>query len=210
MDSFIDIYCERIGPGLWAEPLNALTNAAFIIAAILALYFGYKEKQLDAGTLTLVFLLLCIGIGSTLLHTFATRWAGLADVIPILLFQIAFLWFYSLRVIGLGTARTAALFVFYILTTLLFGSLPSHWLNGSLQYAPAFLFLCGFAFWHYRHADKNKTYLALASFILLISLTFRSVDMLVCPLFPYGSHFMWHICNGTLLYLTIRAYSRNI
>jgi hypothetical protein len=25
----IDAYCERLGPGLWAEPLNALTNLAF-------------------------------------------------------------------------------------------------------------------------------------------------------------------------------------
>jgi hypothetical protein len=29
----IDAYCERIGPGLLAEPLNALPNASFLIAA---------------------------------------------------------------------------------------------------------------------------------------------------------------------------------
>ena len=33
--TYIDIYCERIEPGLWAEPLNAITNLAFIIAAFL-------------------------------------------------------------------------------------------------------------------------------------------------------------------------------
>jgi hypothetical protein len=26
----IDVYCERIGPGLLAEPLNAVTNASFL------------------------------------------------------------------------------------------------------------------------------------------------------------------------------------
>ena len=32
----IDLYCERTGPGLWAEPFNALTNLAFLaVAAIL-------------------------------------------------------------------------------------------------------------------------------------------------------------------------------
>ena len=30
----IDGYCERLGPGFWAEPLNALTNLAFLIAAL--------------------------------------------------------------------------------------------------------------------------------------------------------------------------------
>jgi hypothetical protein len=26
----LDLYCERTAPGLWNEPLNALTNLAFI------------------------------------------------------------------------------------------------------------------------------------------------------------------------------------
>jgi len=30
----IDLYCERLGPGLWAEPLNALTNLAFLLTAL--------------------------------------------------------------------------------------------------------------------------------------------------------------------------------
>ena len=30
----IDAYCERLGPGLWAEPLNAVTNLAFLVAAL--------------------------------------------------------------------------------------------------------------------------------------------------------------------------------
>jgi len=29
----MDGYCERVGPGLWAEPLNAVSNAAFLIGA---------------------------------------------------------------------------------------------------------------------------------------------------------------------------------
>ena len=32
----IDAYCERLGPAFWAEPVNALTNAAFPIAAWVA------------------------------------------------------------------------------------------------------------------------------------------------------------------------------
>ena len=32
----IDLYCERTGPELWSEPLNALSNLAFIgVAALL-------------------------------------------------------------------------------------------------------------------------------------------------------------------------------
>ena len=30
----IDIYCERIDTAFWAEPVNAVTNLAFILAAL--------------------------------------------------------------------------------------------------------------------------------------------------------------------------------
>ena len=36
----IDNYCERLGPGLWAEPLNAATNGAVLAAALYALMLG--------------------------------------------------------------------------------------------------------------------------------------------------------------------------
>ncbi len=32
----IDAYCERLGPGVWAEPVNALTNLAFLAGAAIA------------------------------------------------------------------------------------------------------------------------------------------------------------------------------
>jgi hypothetical protein len=32
----IDLYCERTDASFWAEPANALTNAAFLIAAAAA------------------------------------------------------------------------------------------------------------------------------------------------------------------------------
>src|SRR6056297_2093812 len=31
----IDGYCERLDPGYWAEPINAVTNAAFLLVALI-------------------------------------------------------------------------------------------------------------------------------------------------------------------------------
>jgi len=36
----IDNYCERLGPGFRAEPLNAATNGAVLAAALYALMLG--------------------------------------------------------------------------------------------------------------------------------------------------------------------------
>jgi hypothetical protein len=35
-NAFVDNYCERTGAGFWAEPLNAISNASFLVAAALA------------------------------------------------------------------------------------------------------------------------------------------------------------------------------
>ncbi len=45
MDWFqpLDQYCERTAPAFWAEPVNALSNAAFVIAAV-ALLFAWRRS----------------------------------------------------------------------------------------------------------------------------------------------------------------------
>ena len=86
----IDLYCERLEPGLWAEPLNALTNLAFLAAAW-ASWSMVRHSATRSGEVTLLLVLMvAIGIGSGLFHTFATTWARLFDVVPILLFQTIF------------------------------------------------------------------------------------------------------------------------
>ncbi|MEV7092760.1 hypothetical protein AB0M80_07920 [Amycolatopsis sp. NPDC051045] len=36
MTDYVDGYCERVAPGLWGEPLDSLSNFAFLVAAVLA------------------------------------------------------------------------------------------------------------------------------------------------------------------------------
>src|SRR5512139_1525468 len=98
--AYIDLYCERLGVGLMAEPANALTNAAFFIAAYLLWRAWRRQNPRSPGLLLLIALVVAIGIGSSLFHTFATVWARVLDEVPILLFQLAFMWLYARRVIG--------------------------------------------------------------------------------------------------------------
>src|SRR4051794_14524228 len=81
-------YCERCGPGLLAEPINASTNLSFLIAAWAAWFLARRANALHAGTWGLIALSVAIGIGSALYHTFATGWARVLDVVPILHFQL--------------------------------------------------------------------------------------------------------------------------
>jgi hypothetical protein len=209
MNDFIDIYCERLGPGFWAEPLNALSNISFFIAAFFVWTLAKKYSMDHRGTRILVILLLAIGTGSTLFHTIATKWAMLTDTLPILFYQIEFIALYSVHVMRLSPKKTMGVLATFFVTIYVFNLVPESVLNGSVSYVPALLFLSGFAAWHNKNAAREKTGLLLAAGTFLVSLSLRSLDMQLCPEIPFGVHFLWHILNGILLYLTARAYILN-
>ena len=60
--AFVDGYCERLDVGLWAEPLNFITNAGFLAMAL----WLWPRVKLVAGARALVVLLAAIGLGSGL------------------------------------------------------------------------------------------------------------------------------------------------
>ncbi|MEM6745676.1 MAG: hypothetical protein AAF676_18360 [Pseudomonadota bacterium] len=202
----IDSYCERLDAAFWAEPVNALTNAAFLIGA----YAAWRAAQAagrdgDWAVRALVAILTAIGIGSFLFHTFATGWAAAADVLPILIFIVTYLYLATVRLWELprwaGGLAVVAFFpvsaaVGSVLTPLL-GSL-----NGSMAYVPTFLVLCAYAaglHWRKRNGAEG---LAIAAGLLALSLTFRTLDDqtgAICAATGIGTHFLWHILNGTLL-----------
>ena len=209
MNSFIDIYCERLGPGLWAEPINALTNLSFFIAGILLIFLARREGGLEWKSGLLIGLIFVIGAGSTLFHTFATFWAMLSDTLPILAFQICFIVLYSRFVMRWSCWKSGVLLALFFVAMGLAMNLPRHWLNGSLEYAPAFLFVFGLGLYHWRFALRERFTLSLAAFIFALSVSFRSIDMAICPTFPLGTHFLWHCLNGAVLYFSARAFILN-
>lgn len=101
----VDIYCERISDAFWAEPLNAISNLSFILAAMWGWSEARRRDRLDLVTGTLLILASLIGIGSFLFHTFANAWASLADVVPIWTFVALFVLVAIRRVAGVRPGR---------------------------------------------------------------------------------------------------------
>ena len=209
MNEYIDIYCERLEPGLWAEPLNAVTNMAFIIGGFFALKLARKEQALDWRSGLLIALIFAMGIGSTLFHTFAVTWAMLSDVLPILAFQIVFIVLYGQNVMKLKFPFCQLPLVPFFILMYAAMQLPREWLNGSLEYAPALIFVTAFGLYHLKNATCEKWGLLAVSGVFIVSMTMRSIDMSVCEALPIGTHFLWHCLNAVVLYLTARAYILN-
>jgi hypothetical protein len=204
----IDAYCERLGPGLWAEPLNALSNLGFIVAALWAASQAWKRRA-DFAVWILVALVLLIGIGSGLFHTYANRWSALADVIPITLFIYFYLGFSLRRFAKSSWVAIVAWLAGLFLVTLFMQSVTEPgFMNGSGAYVPALIASIAVSLLLSRRGHDAARHLILASSILFVSLIFRTGDQIVCPAVPIGTHFIWHLLNALVLALYLEAAVR--
>ena len=199
----VDIYCERTGPEFWSEPLNAVSNLAFILAALLPLAAMRRRGGRDALLILLCGLAFCVGVGSFLFHTVAERWAGLADVIPILLFIVTFLYAAMNRLFGLrwplALVATVLAFAVSLSARGIGVAIAGGSLNGSEGYFPALALLGGSALALAIRGSAAARPVALATVVFAVSLAARTADAGICPQFPTGTHLFWHLLNGTMI-----------
>jgi len=200
----IDLYCERVDPEFWSEPFNALTNLAFVVAAYFAWRLARGTQMLNAPVWWLIALILAIGVGSFLFHTLATAQAMVADVTPILVFQLSYLWIYVGTVMQRGRAAQG-MAVGGLVILLLLSAPLYRYASGSPVYLPALLALIALGIHHIRHANGGRPLLLAAAAVLALSMTARTLDPMVCSQFPIGTHFLWHLLNGVVLYLVMRG-----
>lgn len=204
----IDAYCERLGPGLWAEPINALSNLGFIAAAIWAASQARKQRA-GVAVWLLILLVLLIGIGSSLFHTFANRLTALADVAPITLFIYFYLAF-ALRCFARSgwLSVVACLAGLFLVTLFMQYATEPGFMSGSGAYVPALIASVAVSLLLSRRGHEAARHLILASSIFFVSLIFRTADQLVCPVIPAGTHFIWHLLNALVLALYLEAAIR--
>src|SRR5712671_2701103 len=203
----IDLYCERTDASFWAEPANALSNAAFLIAAAAAFWLWRRRSGSDCRrdwpALALIVVVVAVGFGSFAFHTLATRGAMLADVIPIAIFIYGYLLLALRRFLGLAAGVAVAIVVVYAVgAQALSWLVPPRTLNGSIGYLPALAALIVVA--RAAHGQARRG-LELAVMIFTVSLALRTIDLAACDTFPLGTHFSWHLLNGLVLFVLLRT-----
>jgi hypothetical protein len=209
----IDHYCERTDPSFWSEPLNAGSNAAFILAALWAFVLWRRAGSRDSPVLFLIGITTAVGIGSFLFHTFANRWSLLADVLPIAVFIYSYFLISMRRYVGLSAGAAVAATIAFAAFNVGFetgwdrltGGLT---LNGSVGYLPAAMALVGVGLLVRQRAPGPSRALIVAALALLASLTFRTLDVTVCDRWPIGLHYAWHALNAVVLFVLMRGAIR--
>lgn len=211
-------YCERgHDAGFWAEPVNAVTNIAFVVASLAALTMWCRQhgRADRLAELALIVLVAVIGVGSFLFHTFATRWAALGDVVPIAVFMLAYLNYSLIRFLQVKP------FVAAIATVIFFLTLPATgiafmgggrgFFAGTASYLPALGALVIVGSWLFMRGHAAGVPVLSAALVFALSLALRSADTEACQLTPVihgtrlGTHFAWHLLNAALLYILLQT-----
>lgn len=226
-------YCERgHAAGLMAEPLNAVSNLAFLaVACVAARRLGASGPAVAASglavdatrtvTWAMVLLVALIGLGSFLFHVLATRWAQLADVIPIGVFMLVYLVFALRVLLGLrwpGAALGLGAFVLALAMAMRLcppaeDVLSPACLNGTAVYAPALLAMAAIGIVLRLREHRAAGAVLAAATLFLISMLMRSADIVMCDAtrlagHPAGLHVLWHLINAAVLHLLLTVATR--
>ena len=194
----LNIYCERLGPGFWNEPINALTNLIFILVGFILVFKTMPNKL----CLFLSIQIILIGTASFLFHTFANILVGLIDTVSIMLFGVTYIFGSNYYLLKLSTVTSLIIafclvpfsFIVSQLTIMSFGSL-----NGSTLYLSFIILFVTYSYLIRKEFAQMSVILLCSALFLLISIFFRTIDIISCNSISVGTHFVWHIMNGLLL-----------
>ncbi|AKJ30588.1 hypothetical protein [Caldimonas brevitalea] len=212
--AFVSDFCERVGPGLWAEPLNVGSSLAFVVGAV---WLARDIARAPAGAAggrrwSLALLAACLGFmgaGSMALHTLATGWGASLDMLAIRCFL---LWFVTcfLRWM-MGWSWPWALLGMPGLYLLAEGWLRlggPEALFGLHAYLPALWTLLACTLALAARGDPAWRLFALAAVSHGASLAFHRLDGELCRALPLGTHFIWHLFNAALCFAVARCVTR--
>ena len=198
-------YCERTTDSFLSEPLNSITNLAFLIVAI----FIYKKYRDQIYVNVFSFSIFFIGIGSFLFHTIPSKITGLVDILFILIFILIYIYLISYCLLTLNKLFSAShAFISPFLYFYLGGILKSNFLflGDSSFYVIILIHLYIIFLISFINKIDFSLHILLAALIFTLSISFRAVDHYFCAENIHGTHFVWHICNSLVLYVLVNCF----
>ena len=200
----IPVNCERSNLGFFAEPLNAISNIAFIFAGFGVYQLLAKNRVQKIEYKAILILIFFVGFGSFLWHATRNFYALILDAVPVALSFaiITYIFLYKL----IGNKLIALLIALLLIPTRFFISsfAPTDSVSSlirNLINATVFLVIIVWAFRKYGRIAFEGTIVLI---IYLIAITMRGIDLQVCPTFNLGTHFLWHILNALAVYLAVK------
>lgn len=195
LDSIIPAYsyCEHAA-GVIAQPLNFLSCAVFWLGAVWMYHTQHHDDESPSFNQVTAILLFFLGLSGMMWHVGGVPVALAVDMFLLFLLFIVMAVAVANDVLRWELSRgLGAVLVLILVSALLkdetLGRLPQ---NGGL-FLPLLFFLPLAALKVQTTCEEATVYLLSAAYTLFFGLICRSVDSLMCPYFPQGLHFLWHI-----------------
>ncbi|MFZ1340857.1 MAG: hypothetical protein WAS26_17595 [Paracoccaceae bacterium] len=201
------LYCERTGPGLLGEPVNFLASFAFVLVArsIWRMAEASGLLRLMAG---LTFLL-CPG--GLYLHSLPSAAALAANLVAIL--ALILVYFYGLNRHVVGLAPAMAVVCALLILPFAAVSLPLIGLIRGAASSAAYLalpiLLLGYSAALRPEMPATARGLLVAALIMLSAIILRSIDLPLCGVWPWGTHFLWIMGAALLLWQLAHVYRQH-
>lgn len=193
-------YCEQVA-GFWlTQPLNVITNLAYIIGGVY-LYRYVKVNNLNRNLgIILSGLMIALGVGSTAWHSHKSIPTIMMDEVPIYLFILLSIFILTKSLTKSFLNTLGAMGLVAIIYHVIFTYIPGAGVySGSLKYAFAlFVFVALSMLVVKKYGQEYNFSTPLCIFAIAIAL--RSVDLYICQYFPLGTHFLWHILVAAAMY----------
>lgn len=198
-------YCER-GDSLefFAEPLNAISNLAFIFAGFGIYRLLIKNRIQQIEYKIVLILILLVGFGSFLWHATRNSFTLLLDIVPTALTFTLITYIFLSK---LMQNRLLALLIAMLLLPVRFfisSFAPTDIISSLIRNSIIFTTFLVLIVWSFKKHGRIAFEGLSVLVIYLLAISTRGIDLQVCPTFNIGTHFLWHIFNALAAYLALR------
>lgn len=196
-------YAEtHVTDNLIVEPWNAISSLAIAAPAVYFLWKIRKKPSQYGFLLAAIPFLFLNGIGSTLFHGLrSSRFFLFMDFMPALILTLMITVYFWSRVLPKWWMSFAVITPIFLLRFGVIDLIPgqggintSYMISGAAFLVPVFLILRKYQF-------EKTLNIVIGAICFVLAIYFRQVDKDFVDIFPFGTHFLWHIFSGIGAYL---------
>lgn len=200
------VYTETDLSRFIVEPWNAVSSLFIVVPAVIWLVRLRKKLARFRFMMFCIPLMILGGMGSTFFHAFRASGIFLVmDVLPSAMLSLSLSIYFWLKVLRKWWYVIGIVVLFFVPRWLLWGNLPratainvSYGITGTVAALPIIIIL-------FRNSFDQWVVATLTLMFFILALVFREQDPYPNPLFPQGTHFLWHVFSGFGAF-TILAY----
>ena len=181
--------------------LDIWSNLAYGFAAVFCVVYIIRSNKTCLLTLFFSSLILLIGFGSGLYHTYETPLAQLSDIIPCWTFMMTYTAAALHHMLKLSRARTLLYMCAFVTTLLVTGTF--HLEAPSVPWIPAGVMLWILSYCLYKKNRRSFHCMFTGACCFTFGLTLKAIDPWLVKNLEVGTHWLWHLVTAVMLvYLT--------